>query len=324
MQKRLFSIILTIILTGSFLKPVMAKTYKIGVTQIISHPAIDAARKGFYDQMTAEGFSKGKNVVYDFLNAEGDMTLVASIPKKFVTDKKDLIYSISTVSTQGAVAAAKGTKIPIVFSALTDPVAAKVVDSWDKPGGTCTGASDWVEISPQLKLFKEILPGIKRLGTIYNAGEANSVVQIKELKKAAAGYGITKIIEATAATTADVYAAANSLIGRVDAIWVPTDSTVVSSLGSVLKICEANKIPLFAAEGSIVEKGAICAVGFSYYELGKMAGKIAVRVLKGENPGDIPVAKAPLTDLFINLSAAKRMGVDIPQSVLNRATKTIK
>jgi len=222
------------------------------------------------------------------------------------------------------VAAAKGTNIPIIFGAMTDPVAGKVVESWDKPGGNCTGASDWVEIGPQLKLFKEVSPGFKKLGTIYNAGEANSVVQINELKKAAPAFGITKIVEATAATTADVYAAANSLVGRVDAIWICTDSTVVSSLGSVVKICEKNKIPLFGAEEGTVTKGSICAVGFSYYKLGETAGKIAARVLKGENPAIIPVAKAPLTDLFVNLGAAKRMGVTIPKAVLDRATKTLK
>lgn len=324
MKKKLLVIALAFLMTGILLTPALAKTYKIGVTQIITHPAIDACRNGFYDQMAKEGFVKGKNVEYDFLNAEGDMSLVASIAKKFVSGKKDLIFSISTPSTQGCVAAAKGTNIPIIFGAMTDPVAGKVVESWDKPGGNCTGASDWVEIGPQLKLFKEVSPGFKKLGTIYNAGEANSVVQINELKKAAPAFGITKIVEATAATTADVYAAANSLVGRVDAIWVCTDSTVVSSLGSVVKICESNKIPLFGAEEGTVTKGAICAVGFSYYKLGETAGKIAARVLNGENPAIIPVAKAPLTDLFVNLGAAKRMGVTIPKAVLDRATKAIK
>jgi len=324
MKKKLLVIALAFFMAGILLTPALAKNYKIGVTQIISHPAIDACRKGFYDQMAKDGFVEGKNVEYDFLNAEGDMSLVASIAKKFASAKKDLVFSISTPSTQGCVAAAKGTNIPIIFGAMTDPVSGKVVESWEKPGGNCTGASDWVEIAPQLKLFKEILPGIKKLGVVYNAGEANSVVQIKELKKAAPAFGITKIVEATAATTADVYAAANSLVGRVDAIWICTDSTAVSALGAIVKICEKNKIPLFGAEEGTVTKGAICAVGFSYYKLGGEAGKIAARVLKGAKPADIPVVKAPLTDLYINLDAAKRMGVTIPKAVIGRATKTIK
>lgn len=324
MKKRTLIVLMALLLIGVPLSWSHAKVYKIGVTQIITHPAIDDCRNGFYDQMAKEGFIKGKNVEYDFRNAEGDMTMVASIAKKFVSEKKDMIFSISTPSTQGCVAAAKGTSIPIVFGAMTDPVSAKVVDSWDKPGGNCTGASDWIEINPQLELFKEISPGFKKLGTVYNAGETNSVVQVEELKKAAPAFGITEIVEATAASTADVYAAATSLVGRVDAVWIPTDSTVVSSLGSVVKVCEENKIPLFAAEGGTVKKGAICAVGFSYYNLGETAAKIAARVLKGEKPANIPVAKAPLTNLYVNPNAAERMGVTIPQSVMDRATQIIK
>lgn len=324
MKKKLLVIALAFLMTGILLTPALAKDYKIGVTQIITHPAIDACRKGFYDQMAKEGFVEGKNVEYDFLNAEGDMSLVASIAKKFVSEKKDLIFSISTPSTQGCVAAAKGTDIPIIFGAMTDPVGGKVVESWDKPGGTCTGASDWIEIDPQLKLINDVSPNVKKLGTIYNAGEANSVVQIEELKKAAPKFGFKKIIEATAATTADVYAAANSLAGRVDAIWICTDSTVVSSFGSVVKVTEQNKIPLFGSDVSMAEMGAVATVGFSYYNLGVEAGKIAAQVLKGANPANIPVVKAPLTDLFVNLGAAKRMGVTIPKAVLDRATKTLK
>ncbi|MBW1712032.1 MAG: ABC transporter substrate-binding protein [Deltaproteobacteria bacterium] len=300
----------------------MAKVYKIGVTQIISHPAIDACRKGFYDQMAEEGFVKDKNVKYDFRNAEGDMSLVASIAKKFVAEKVDLIYSISTPSTQACVAATEGTDIPVIFGAMTDPVAAKVVSSWDKPGGNCTGASDWAEAEPQIKLIKEILPEVKVIGTVYNAGEMNSVVQVKEFKKAAAKFGVEKVIEATAATTADVYAAVNSLAGRVDCIWIGTDSTAVSSIGSIIKVCEEKKIMLYSTDKNQVEKGAVVSIGLSYYVLGKESGKMVAKVLKGAKPADMPVVKAPLTDLFINTAAAKRMGVTIPQAVLDRATKT--
>ena len=323
MKKKILITLSALLITGLFLTPAFAKDYKIGVTQIITHPALDACRKGFYDQLAKEGFVEGKNVTYDYRNPEGDMSLVASIAKKFATEKKDLIYTISTPSTQACVAATKGTNIPVIFGGMTDPVSAKVVNSWGKPGGNCTGASDWIDIDPQLKLIKEISPSVKKIGTVYNSGETNSVVQIQELKKAAPKFGITEIIEGTAATTADIYAAANSLAGRVDAIWICTDSTVVSSFGSVVKVSEQNKIPLFGSDVSMAEMGAIATVGFSYYDLGVEAGKIAVRVLKGENPAEIPVVRANLTDLYVNIGAAKRMGVTIPKSVLNRATKTI-
>jgi putative ABC transport system substrate-binding protein len=324
MKKTLFILVLALTLTGLTLSPALAKVFRIGVTQIISHPAIDACRQGFYDQMKAEGFIEGKDVVYDFRNPEGDMSQVASIAKKFVADKVDLIYSISTPSTQACVAAAEGTNIPIIFGAMTDPVSAKVVASWDKPGGNCTGASDWAEADPQLKIIKEILPNVKVVGTVYNAGETNSVVQVREFKNAAPKFGVEKVLEATAATTADVYAAANSLGGRVECMWIGTDSTAVSSIGSIVKVCEENKIMLYSTDKSQVPKGAVVSLGLSYYELGQESGKMAAKVLRGAKPADMPVIKAPLTDLWVNTAAAKRMGVTLPESILKRATKIFK
>ncbi len=324
MKKTLFILVLALTLTGLTLSPASAKVFRIGVTQIISHPAIDACRQGFYDQMKDEGFIEGKDVVYDFRNPEGDMSLVASIAKKFVADKVDLIYSISTPSTQACVAAAEGTNIPIIFGAMTDPVSAKVVASWDKPGGNCTGASDWAEADPQLKIIKEILPKVKVIGTVYNAGETNSVVQVREFKSAAPKFGVEKVIEATAATTADVYAAANSLAGRVECMWIGTDSTAVSSIGSIVKVCEEKKIMLYSTDKSQVPKGAVVSLGLSYYELGRESGKMVAKVLRGAKPADMPVVKAPLTDLWVNTAAAQRMGVTLPESILKRATKIFK
>jgi len=297
--------------------------YKIGITQIVTHPALDANRQGFIDQMAEEGFIEGENVEYDYSNPEGDMTLAASIAQKFVSEKVDLILSIATPTTQACVEAAEDTDIPVIFGAMTDPVAAGVVDSWDKPGRNVTGISDWADVGTQVKLVTDIVPGVKRLGTIYNAGEVNSVVQVEELKKAAPGLGITDIVEATVATTADVMAAVQSLVGRVDAIWIPTDNTVVSAFEAVVKVCEDKKIPLFAADTATVERGAIGTPGIDYYFLGRESGKVAARVLRGEKPADIPVKKCEMTDLYLNPSAAKRMGVTIPQSILDRATNIV-
>ena len=321
MKKGLFVAVLALVLVSVLVSNGFAKVLKIGVTQIISHPAIDACRQGFYDQMKEEGFIEGKDVAYDFRNPEGDMTLVASIAKKFVAEKVDLIYSISTPSTQACVAAAEGTSIPIIFGAMTDPVAAKVVASWDKPGGNCTGASDWAEADPQLEIIKEMMPGVKVIGTVYNAGETNSVVQVREFKNAAPKFGVQKVIEATAATTADVYAAANSLGGRVECMWIGTDSTAVSSIGSIVKVCEENKIMLYSTDKSQIPKGAVVSLGLSYYELGRESGKMVAEVLRGVKPTDMPVLRAPLTDLWVNTAAAKRMGVTVPESILKRATK---
>jgi len=300
--------------------PAEEKVYKIGITQIVTHPALDLAREGFIEQMAEEGFIEGVNVEYDYLNPEGDMTTAASIAQTFVAEKVDMIFTISTPSTQTCANATEGTDIPVVFGALTDPVAAGVVESWERPGGNVTGISDWADVGQQLKLGMDIYPA-KRLGTVYNAGEVNSVVQIDELKKVASDLGIEEIVEATAATTADVYAAAMSLVGRVDAIWEPSDNTVASAIDVVVKVCEENKIPLFGSDISMAKAGAISGLGLDYHLNGIEAGKVAARILRGENPAEIPVGKMPMTIVYLSPAAAERMGVTIPPEVLATATE---
>ena len=297
-----------------------SKKYTIGITMIVTHEALVSCKKGFTDHLAKEGFKEGQNVKYDFRNPEGDMTIASSIAQKFVADKVDLIFAISTPVTQACAKASQGTNIPIVFGAVTDPVAGGFAESWERPGGNVTGASDWSDVEYQVKLGLDVVPNIKKLGVVYNAGEVPAVVQIDELKKVASKLGIDKIIEATAATTADVYAATMSLVGKVDGIWLPNDNTMASAMDSVVKICEENKIPLFAAGIPMAEKGAISGAGFSYYENGVDAGKIAVRILRGEKPSGIPVYRMEMTQVYLNPVAAKRMGVTIPSGILSKAT----
>lgn len=295
--------------------------YKIGITQIVTHPALDRSRDGFIAQMAEEGFVEGENVEYILRNAEGDMSTAASIAEYFVAEKVDLIFSIATPTTQACVAAAEGTDIPIVFAAVTDPVEAGLVESWEKPGGNVTGASDWADVGLQVKLGMDIYPA-KKLGVVYNAGEVNSVVQIGELKKVASSLGIEEIVEATAATTADVLAAVTSLVGRgVDAIWVPSDNTVAAAIDAVVKVCEENKIPLFASDIDMAKGGAISGLGLDYYVNGTEAGKLAARILGGEDPANIPIGMTPMTIIYLSPVAAERMGVTIPQEVLATATE---
>ena len=295
--------------------------YKIGITQIVTHPALDRSRDGFIAQMAEEGFVEGENVEYILRNAEGDMSTAASIAEYFVAEKVDLIFSIATPTTQACVAAVEGTDIPIVFAAVTDPVEAGLVESWEKPGGNVTGASDWADVGLQVKLGMDIYPA-KKLGVVYNAGEVNSLVQIGELKKIASSLGIEEIVEATAATTADVLAAATSLVGRgVDAIWVPSDNTVAAAIDAVVKVCEENKIPLFASDIDMAKGGAISGLGLDYYVNGTEAGKLAARVLGGEDPANIPIGMTPMTIIYLSPVAAERMGVTIPQEVLATATE---
>ena len=295
----------------------------IGITQIVTHPALDANRQGFIDQMEKEGFVQGEDVVYDFRNPEGDMSLAASIAQKFVSAKVDLILAIATPTAQACVNAVKNTDIPVVFGSVTDPVAAGLVDSWDEPGGQVTGISDWADVGTQLELILDIVPEVKNLGVIYNSGETNSKVQVEEAKKVAPDLGIEKVVEANAATSADVLSAAQSLMGRVDAVWVPTDNTVVSAFEAVVKVCEDNQVPAFAADTATVKRGAIGTPGIDYYVLGQEDGKIAAKILRGTPPAEIPVQKVPMTDLILNPTAAERMGVTIPESVLSRASKIV-
>jgi putative ABC transport system substrate-binding protein len=293
--------------------------YTIGIVQFGTHPALDSCLAGFFDQMIAEGYIS-ENVDYIQRNAEFDPSVAATIAQSFVSENVDLIFSIATPTSQACVSAVEGTDIPVIFAAVTDPVEAGLVESWEEPGGQVTGASDWADVEAQVQLGMDIYPA-ERLGVIYNAGEVNSVVQVDVLKDAKASLGITEIVEATASTTADVYAAAESLVGSVDAIWVPSDNTVAGAIASVVTVCEENDIPLYSSDVGMAREGAISGAGLDYFVNGQTAGKLAARVLEGDDPGDIPVAMTPMTIVYLCPAAAERMGVTIPPAVLATATE---
>jgi len=297
-----------------------AMKYKIGIAQFGTHVALDRCLNGFLDQMEDEGFVEGENVDYIIRNALFDDTLAATIAAYFVSEEVDLIFSIATPPTLACASAVEGTDIPVVFAALTDPVDAGLADNWTVPGGQVTGASDWADVYLQVKLGMDIYPA-ERLGIVYNAGEPNSVVQLNELKKVQSSLNITEIVEATVDSTAGVYAAAQSLVGRVDAIWEPSDNTVAGAIDSVVKVCEDNDIPLFASDVGMAEGGCISGYGLDYYVNGQTAGELAARVLEGEDPATIPIAKTPMTIIYLCPDAAERMGVTIPPEVLATATQ---
>jgi putative ABC transport system substrate-binding protein len=301
-------------------QPAQAMKYKIGIAQLGTHPALDAAREGFIDQMKEEGFTEGENVDYIIRNAEFTSSDYATIAQYFASVDVDLIFSIATPMTQACASAVEGTAIPVVFAAVTDPVAAGFAESWEEPGGQVTGASDWADVGAQVKLGMDIYQA-QRLGVVYNAGEVNSVVQIDELKEVAASLNITEIVEATAAITADVYAAAMSLVGRVDAIWEPSDNTVAGAIESVITVCEDNDIPLFASDVGMAREGCISGMGLDYYVNGQEAAKLAAQVLEGEDPAEIPISTTPMTIIYLCQAAAERMGTTIPQTILDTATE---
>jgi putative ABC transport system substrate-binding protein len=296
-------------------------TVEIGITQIVSHPSLDAAREGFKKALADNGYTEGKNVKYDEQNAQGDQGTATSIAGKFNTDQKDLVLAIATPTAQAAVQAITST--PVLFTAVTDPVAADLVDSLKSPGGNATGTSDGLPddvVTKQLELIKQFSPGAKSVGIVYSSGEVNSQVQVDALKKAAAGLGL-EIKEATVSNSGEVQQAAQSL--DVDAFYVPTDNTVVSALESLLQVAESKKLPVIAAEGDSVSKGAVATYGIDYDKLGYQTGQMAVKILKGEaKPESMPVETQSDLGLYVNPEAAKRMGVEIPAKLLDSA-KTV-
>jgi len=299
------------------------KPYKVCITQIATHPDLDSARRGTIDGLAEKGFVEGKNISYTIKNAEGDMSAAASIADYFVSMKPDLIIPITTPSSQTVVAAAKGTKIPIIFHTVTDPVTAGLVPSWEKSAPNVTGVSDWFEMPPQVEFIMKVLPDVKVLGIAYNAGEVNSVVQVKELRKVTKKYGLT-LVEVTAATSADVYAAGMSLVGRCDAVWIPTDNTVGGvGIESIIKVGEENKLPIFGSAKGMIKRGLVGGCSVDYYWIGKQAGYMAARILRGESISNIPPMKSAVVTV-VYPAAAKRMGVTIPQAVAEKADVVVK
>ncbi|UCB42147.1 MAG: ABC transporter substrate-binding protein [Dehalococcoidales bacterium] len=295
-----------------------AMEYNIGLTQLVTHPAMEAARNGFIDALEDAGYVEGENVEYDFQNPEGDPTAEQTIAQKFVDDEVDLIYSFGTSISQQCINAAEGTGIPVLFCAVTDPVAAQLVASWDHPGENVTGTSDMIEMDSTVDLILDIVPGVETIGTIYNSGEVNSQVLVADLNEVCDALDI-EVVEATVSTSADVLTAAQSLVGQVDVIWVGTDNTVVSALESVLGVCEENLIPFFAADDPSIEKGGIACLGFDYYDVGYQTGEMAVRILEGESAEDIPVELGETFSYTVNTAAAELYGLTIPQDILDKA-----
>jgi len=318
----LFAIVLIIV--GGVSSLAGAQPLVIGVTQIVEHPALDAARDGFIAALEEAGFKEGEDVVYDLQNAQGDFTNAISIAQKFKDDKVDMIVAIATPTAQAALQVNK--EIPIVINAVTDPVAASLAKSWESSGNNLTGMSDAAPNKQQVELIPRFLPEAKNVGTIYNAGEANSVVQIEVAKETCKELGLN-LIEVVVSNSSEVLMAAQSLAGRVEAIYIVTDNTVVSALESVIKVCNQEKIALILADPSTVDKGALASYGIDYYSLGKKSGEIALQIIKGAKPSDIPIQT--ITDpkdlqFVVNLDAAKILGISISEEIIKEADKIIK
>jgi len=318
--KRAFSALITLFFSLIFISQIHAKGYTVSVNQFVEHPALDAVLLGMKDYL------KDNDVQVEFKvhNAQANMGTANQIAQQMVGEKSDLLVAIATPSAQACAQALKKApadlKRPFVFTAVTDPVAAGLVKDLNNPGGNITGVSDLLPVKKHLQMVLQYKPGIKKLGVMYNAGEANSKATVESIEKLSKEMGF-KVVDATASKTAEVYQAAKSLIGRVDAVFVPTDNTIVSALESVLKIGVQNKMPIFAADVDSVERGAVAAMGFDYYKHGYQTGAMVEKILKGASPAAIPVEFQKDLQLQINAKYSRMMGLEPPKALLDKATK---
>lgn len=305
---------------AAFAPVVHAEQKSVAVTAIVEHPALDSIRDGVKAQLQAAGYEEGKNLKWQYQSAQGNTGTAAQIARKFVGDKPDAIVAIATPSAQAVVASTKS--VPVVFSAVTDPVAAKLVKNWEPSKTNVTGVSDLLALDKQMDLVKQVVPGAKRVGMVYNPGEANSVVVIKELKELLPKMGMT-LVEASAPRSVDVGSAARSLIGKVDVIYTNTDNNVVSAYEALVKVGQEAKLPLVASDTDSVKRGAIAALGINYRDLGEQTGRMVVRILKGEKPGDIKPEISTKMELFVNPGAAEKQGVKLSDALVKSASQVI-
>jgi putative ABC transport system substrate-binding protein len=291
------------------------KTYKIAISQIVEHPSLDATRQGFLDALKDAGIVEGQNLTVDFSSAQGDQSNNAAIAQKIASGDYDLALGIATPSAQALAQYVKD--IPIVFSAVTDPVDAKLVQDLNNPGGNITGASDTnPEATTKLVGFiADHFPNVKTVGLIINKGEPNAVVMAKKAEEEFGKKGI-KLIEAPVANSSEVKQAAESLVGRVQAIYITLDNMVVSGADAIVQVAQANDIPFFSSDRDTVEKGAFATVGFKYYDHGYQTGQMAVEILKnGKKPGEMPVLMQEKLDLILNLKAAPEYGIEVTDAM---------
>ena len=297
-----------------------ATVFNIGINQLVSHPSLDASADGFKQAFIDAGYIDGETVNFDLQNAQADQATATTIATKFAGDNVDLVLAIATPAAQASVQAI--TNIPVLFTAVTEPMEAGLVASWEAPGGNITGTSDMNPVAEQLALIKDLAPDAKTVGIVYSSGEVNSAVQVELAREAAPALGLT-IKEVTVSNASEVAQAAESL-GDVDAIYVPGDNAVVEALESVIQIAESKKIPMVVAEGDSVERGGIATYGLNYFDLGYQTGQMAIRILEdGTDPGAMPVETLDKISLIVNKGAAERMGVELSADLLAKADTVI-
>ena len=313
-------LLLALVAASALVMPARAEDITVAITAIVEHPALDAARDGVKAALADAGYKEGENIKFLYESAQGNPGTAAQIARQFVGDEPTVIVPISTPSAQAVVAATRD--IPVVFTAVSDPLGAQLVSNLDKPGANVTGLSDMSPVADHIKLIQEITPNAKTIGFVYNTAEANSVSTLAAMKAEAEKAGLA-VVESVATKSSEVQGATRALIGRVDVIYIPTDNTIVSALEAAVGVAEEAKVPLYSGDTDSVARGALASVSFNYFDVGRQTGEIVARVLKGEAPGDIPVRVAAGSDLVINKKAAEKMGVTFSDDLVKRATKVV-
>ncbi|MBK5246774.1 MAG: ABC transporter substrate-binding protein [Peptostreptococcaceae bacterium] len=283
---------------------------KIGILQYVEHGALDAAREGFVAALAENGYVDGENIIIDVQNAQADQSNLATISDRFVSNNEDLILAIATPATQAI--AGKTTEIPILGTAVTDYVVARLVDTNEMPGGNISGTTDMNPIIEQIDLLIKLVPNAKTVGVLYTSSEDNSVLQAKIAKEAIEKAGL-KYVEVTVTNSNDVQQAAQSLVGQCDAIYVPTDNVIASAMPVVYGVTVESKTPVICGESGMVLNGGLATLGINYRDLGYQTGLMAVKILKGEAEiATMPIESATKFDFAINGKVAQEIGLEIP------------
>lgn len=289
----------------------------VGIVQLVEHAALDAANKGFVEGLAAKGFKEGQNLTIDRQNAQADQSNLQNIVHRFVNNKVNLICAIATPAAQTA--ANVTSDIPIVATAVTDYEAAKLIKSNSKPGTNVTGTSDMNPVKEQLDLLLKIAPNAKTVGTIYSSSEVNSQLQVEMLKAAAKDRNIV-IKEATVSTVNDIQQAAHSLVGEIDALYIPTDNVMASAVPTLISVTDEANLPVVAGEGSMVKAGCLATLGIDYHKLGVQTGEMAAEILAGKaQPADMAIQVQKEFKATINMKAAEKIGLKLPENVLKDA-----
>jgi putative ABC transport system substrate-binding protein len=293
----------------------------VAITQIVEHASLDQEREGILCALKERGYVDGKTVKVIYQNAQGNMATSAQLTTQLMSQNPTVMVAISTPSAQAALVPCQNQKVPLVFTAVTDPVEAKLVKGTKEvlEDFDITGVCDSLPAASQIEMIGSFISNFKRLGIIYNAGEINSVAMVNALKEAALKNNVL-VVESTALKTSDVSAATANLVGKVDAIYVPNDNTAVASISSIVKIAEKHKIPVFAGDVGSVMNGAVATQGYDRHQLGMKAGQIVCDILEGKKASSIAVAKDHLLTLYVNKEAAQKSGVSLPTHVLSTAT----